>query len=193
MALQANDSCRAVFLDRDGVLNVDKGYVHRESDLELIGGVALALRRLKDLGYLLIVVTNQSGVARGLYGTAEVEGFHAALSAAIKEAGGPQIDDYFYCPHLESGTDAKFAVACDCRKPKPGMLLAATKKHGIDLARSFIVGDKADDIEAGHRVGVAGIQVGVAYGPPHAEAIAVVESLADALPYITGSAAAPNA
>ncbi|MBM4250614.1 MAG: HAD family hydrolase [Deltaproteobacteria bacterium] len=184
MAQQVNDVVRAVFLDRDGVLNRDKGYVYRESELELLSGVAPALRRLKDLGFLLIVVTNQSGVARGLYGTADVERFHDALSRAIAAAGGPRIDDYLYCPHHENGTVAAYAIVCDCRKPKPGMLLTAAKKHGIELTRSFMIGDKADDIEAGRRCGVTGIQVGTAYGPGHPDAMAVVNSLEDALGFI---------
>ncbi len=184
MVPQANNLRRAVFLDRDGVLNADKGYVFKVSDLMVLDGVPAALKKLKAAGFLLIVVTNQSGVARGLYTTSDVERFHVALTDAIEAKAGPHIDDYFYCPHHESGSTAEFAIKCDCRKPEPGMLLAAAKKHGIDLSRSFIVGDKADDIEAGLRAGVTGIQVQSSYGSPHPRAVQVVKSLAEAVPHI---------
>jgi D-glycero-D-manno-heptose 1,7-bisphosphate phosphatase len=187
MVPQANKLRRAVFLDRDGVLNADRGYVFRVSDLTLLDGVPAALRQLKAAGFLLIVVTNQSGVARGLYTTSDVERFHLALTAAIEAAGGPLIDDYFYCPHLESGSAVEFAIKCDCRKPEPGMLMAAAKKHGIDLSRSFIVGDKADDIEAGLRAGVAGIQVKSSYGAPHPRAVDVAQSLLEAVPRLVAT------
>lgn len=174
----------AIFLDRDGVLNEDVGYVHKLSDLKILPGVPEALQEMKRRGYLLIVVSNQSGVARGLYGMAEVEAFNNHLRAELVRLGAPPLDDVFYCPH---GPDD----GCPCRKPNPGMVLEAAKRHGIDLGRSFLVGDKADDIECALRAGVRGVQVKRTKDPEeHAGAVFLATSLKDALSALPSSSSA---
>lgn len=133
---------RAVFLDRDGVLIADKGYISRPEDVEVLPGVRDALLRLQDAGWRLIVVTNQSGIGRGLFSVEDYERVTARMCALIQvEFGGS-----FFCPHVpEDG--------CDCRKPRPGLLLKAAQELGIDLAQSVMVGDRLSDVEAGSAAG----------------------------------------
>lgn len=176
------DARRAIFLDRDGVLNADHGYTHRVEDLALLPGVAAALRELKARGFLLIVVTNQSGVARGLYTVEDVHRFHAAMSAEIERHGGKAPDDFFLCPHLPDAAIEAYRKDCDCRKPAPGMIYEAQKKYGLDLARSYLVGDRASDVAAAVAAGVRAVQVVHPGDTADPRAIAAVASLADALP-----------
>lgn len=176
----------AVFLDRDGVLNADEhGYVHRLSDLRLLPGVPAALAALHERGYLLIVVSNQSGIARGLYDFADVERFHAGLNLAVAAAGGVPVDDFFYCPHHVAGSVAALSYQCGCRKPEPGMVFEAQGRHGIDLAASYLVGDRSDDISCAERAGLrGGFQVISTGHPAHPRALAYTASLAEAVPLI---------
>lgn len=132
---------RAIFLDRDGVLIEDKGYVHRVGDIEILPGIQHALADLKLCDWLLVVVTNQSGIGRELFTEDDYE-----LVAAHLKAELPQVDAWIHCPHSPT-------FGCECRKPKPGMLLAAAKQFDIDLSRSITVGDKLSDVEAGHAAG----------------------------------------
>jgi D-glycero-D-manno-heptose 1,7-bisphosphate phosphatase len=151
---------RAVFLDRDGVLNHDAGYVSDPKDLALLPGVSEALRILSQKGFCLVVVTNQSGVARGKFDLDAVERFHAAMREKLTQLGAPVIDGWYVCPHLPDATVEAWRKNCDCRKPKPGMLRAAAKDLGLDLAKSWIVGDKDADISCGINAGLKGaIQV----------------------------------
>ena len=143
----------AAFLDRDGVINLDRGYVHRWEDFEFVPGAVDAMRRLEAAGYALVVVTNQSGVARGLYGERELELLGEQLRAHLADAG-VHLAAIEYCPHLPQASVAAYAVACDCRKPAPGMILRAARALQLDLARSVLFGDKPTDIEAGRRAGV---------------------------------------
>lgn len=182
----AAPSRAAVFLDRDGVLNEDLGYVHRVEDLRLLSGVPEALIELRRRGYLLLVVTNQSGVARGHFGLDDVERFHAAVAAELARSGAG-LDGFYVCPHLPDGAVARYRQTCDCRKPAPGLVLRAASEHGVDLTRSFLVGDKPDDIECAVRAGVTGIQVAAAGRPRHQAALALVPSLAAALAIIPAS------
>lgn len=147
----------AAFLDRDGVLNVDRGYTHRLEQLEWIAGAPQAVHMLNEAGYLVIVVTNQSGVARGFYGEAAVRQFHAHLQDALL-AQGAHIDAFYYCPHHPEGTVKEFATGCRCRKPGTGMLEQAAREWPIDLGRSFMIGDKDDDIAAAAAFNVRGIK-----------------------------------
>jgi len=147
----------AAFLDRDGVLNVDHGYVYRLDALALIPGAAEAVRLLNEAGYLVIVVTNQSGVARGFYGEDDVARFNAALAQRLG-AEGAHIDAFYHCPHHPQGTVARYAIACDCRKPKPGLLEQAARDFSIDRARSFLIGDRDGDSEAAAAFGIRGIR-----------------------------------
>ena len=137
----------AVFLDRDGVLNSDVGYPHRLADAVIFDDVVPALRRIQDAGYVLLVVSNQSGVARGFFTLHEVSRFNRTIAKQLHDANIRVTSKNFYvCPHGPRDE-------CSCRKPKPGLLLKAARQHGIDLRRSFTVGDEETDIEAGRRAG----------------------------------------
>src|SRR3954469_14292465 len=143
---------RAVFLDKDGTLVEDVPYNVDPSRIRLAPGVAEGLPILADAGYRLIVISNQSGVARGLF----EEGALAAVRDRIRQllAGhGVHLDGFYYCPHHPDGTVPRYAVRCHCRKPEPGLILAAAREHGIALAHSWFVGDILDDVEAGRRAG----------------------------------------
>jgi D-glycero-D-manno-heptose 1,7-bisphosphate phosphatase len=158
-ALSANpktDPRPAAFFDRDGVFNVDHGYVHRVGDLDWIPGGPQAVRRLNDLGYLVIVVTNQSGIGRGYYDETAMEAVHDALRAHIAERGG-HIDAIYFAPHHEEAVlDHYRHPDPPDRKPNPGMLLKAMADFAIDKERSFLIGDKPTDLEAARRAGIAG-------------------------------------
>jgi D-glycero-D-manno-heptose 1,7-bisphosphate phosphatase len=143
------------FLDRDGVLNVDSGYVHRPEQFRWIEGAPAAIKTLNDAGYLVVVVTNQAGIARGYYPEADVDTLHRWINAELRPLGA-HIDAFYHCPHHPDGTLAAYARACDSRKPGPGMLLQAMRQWPIRRTGSFIVGDKESDIEAGRRAGIPG-------------------------------------
>ena len=153
----------AVFLDRDGTINVEKDYLHRVEDFEFIPGAPCAIRRLNEAGFLVVVVTNQSGVARGYFHLEDVDRLHAHLQQALAEAGAC-IDAFYICPHHPSEGVGPFRMDCDCRKGRPGMLLQAARELNIDLARSYMVGDKKADVEAGEGAGCTAIQVLTGYG-----------------------------
>ena len=144
----------AIFLDRDGVLVQDNGYVHRVEELQLLAGVVAGLRRFQQAGYLLVVVTNQSGIARGLYTEDDYQRFTRALRQRLSDQG-VTLDTVLHCPHLPEATVPAYALDCSCRKPRPGMLLRAVNELGIDPARSLMVGDRESDMEAGYAAGVA--------------------------------------
>lgn len=144
---------KAAFLDRDGVINLDRAYVSRWEDFEFVPGAIDAMRRLKQAGYALVVVTNQSGIARGYYSEAQYQALTAAMQQALADAG-VVVDAVYHCPHHPKGEVAKLAIECDCRKPAPGMILRATKELNLSLADSFLVGDKPSDIEAARAAGV---------------------------------------
>jgi len=150
----------AVFLDRDGTLNVEKHYLYRREDWEWIPGAIDAIARLNVAGIPVIVVTNQAGIARGLYGDADVDRLHEMADDDARRAGAT-IEAFYHCPHHP---DYGARVACDCRKPEPGMLLRAAAEHALDLARSFIIGDRESDIEAGRRCGATSLLVATGYG-----------------------------
>jgi histidinol-phosphate phosphatase family protein len=138
---------RALLLDRDGTLVADVGYLAEPSELRLLPGVAAALARARAAGYLLIVVTNQSGIARGLMTENAVAAVHEALHRRLRRRG-VTLDGIYVCPHHPG-----FGSDCSCRKPGPGLLLRAGEEHGLDLARSFMVGDQERDVEAGRAAG----------------------------------------
>lgn len=137
---------RAAFLDRDGVINVDTGYVGKREDFVFADGAQQALARLSAAGYLLVIVTNQSGIARGFYSEAAFVTLMDAVCRELADMGAP-VAKVMYCPHMP-GDD------CTCRKPRPGMILEAAADLEIDLAASIMVGDKPGDIEAGRAAGV---------------------------------------
>jgi D-glycero-D-manno-heptose 1,7-bisphosphate phosphatase len=144
---------KALFLDRDGVINEDKKYVHRIEDFVLLPGVIDAVRLAKERGYAIAVITNQAGVARGYYGLEDVGVLHSHLCKVFNQAGAA-IDAIYFCPHHPAGKVAEFARSCFCRKPNPGMILKAARDLEIDLKKSILVGDKVSDIQAGVAAGV---------------------------------------
>jgi D-glycero-D-manno-heptose 1,7-bisphosphate phosphatase len=147
----------AAFLDRDGVLNVDHGYAFRPDQLEWVVGAAEAVRLLNEAGFIVIVVTNQSGVARGYYDEVAVRRFHAHMLDALNLQGA-HIDAFYYCPHHPEGTVKEFAVHCSCRKPGTGMLEQAAREWPIDRSRSFLIGDRDADMAAAAAFKIRGIK-----------------------------------
>jgi len=158
----------AVFMDRDNTLIEDPGYLSDPDAIHLLPGVELALKSLKQAGYALIVVTNQSGVARGLLTEEALKAIHAELGRQLGEKGA-SVDAIYYCPYHPEGTVEGYAVDSALRKPKPGMLLQAAKEHLIDLASSWMIGDSARDIEAGQRAGCRTIRLLVPSHPAPGE------------------------
>lgn len=144
---------RAVFLDRDGVLVEDRGFLCDVKDLRILDGVPQALRRFKAGGFRLIVVTNQAVVARGMITEDQLDEIHVRMCAMIESLGGPPLDGVYACPHHPQADLQDYRVVCDCRKPRSGLLLQATREHGLDLSASFMVGDRLTDIAAGAGAG----------------------------------------
>ncbi len=144
----------AVFLDRDGVINIDTGYVATADEFEFVPGVLEACAQLVAKGYALVVVTNQSGIARGFYDEQAFSRLTDWMRERFAAAGAP-LTAVYYCPHHpDKGVD-RYRRVCDCRKPEPGMLLRAMAEHGLDPQRSIMVGDKASDMVAASRAGIA--------------------------------------
>lgn len=148
----------AVFLDRDGTIIEDVGYLDALDRVDLFPWTVDAIRALNQAGVPVVVVTNQAGVARGFFSEAFVQETHRYIAARL-EAGGARVDAYYYCPHHPSGTVAAFARSCDCRKPGPGMINQAARDLDLDPARSFVVGDTWLDIGLARAVGARGILV----------------------------------
>ena len=142
----------AVFLDKDGTLVEDVPYSVDPSSMRLTDGAGEACRLLCDAGFALIVVSNQSGVARGFFTEEALDAVQSGLRRLLSHHGAV-LTDFLYCPHHPDGVVPAYRRRCSCRKPEPGMLLEAATKHGVDLARSWMVGDILDDVEAGSRAG----------------------------------------
>ena len=151
--IRAGAPRKAAFLDRDGVINLDRAYVHQWDEFEFVPGAVDAMRRLREAGYALVVVTNQSGLARGMYTEAQFQELTRHMRAALAEAGA-EVEAVYHCPHHPKGSVPELAVDCDCRKPEPGMILRAAKELNLSLADSFLVGDKPSDIEAARAAGL---------------------------------------
>ena len=179
----------AVFLDRDGVINVDHGYVHDEHDFEFIDGVFEATKKLQQMGYLLVLVTNQSGVARGMFSEDRFLSLTEWMDWNFVD-NGVELDGIYYClHHPEHGID-EYKQDCDCRKPKPGMFISARDFLKIDMEKSIMIGDKAEDMMAAEAAGV-GTKILVRSGKPVTEqgetlATAVVDSIKDVPEYLEG-------
>ncbi|HTL51267.1 MAG TPA: HAD family hydrolase [Planctomycetota bacterium] len=155
----------ALFCDRDGVLMEEVGYIRHAADVRLIPGVGAALRRFADARIPIVSVSNQSGVARGIITVAEVEAVQARLAELLWSEAGVRLAAMYFAPHHPQGTVAEFTGEHDDRKPRPGMLLKAAAAFPIDLARSWIVGDRLTDLEAGRNAGLAGaVLVKTGYG-----------------------------
>jgi D-glycero-D-manno-heptose 1,7-bisphosphate phosphatase len=144
---------RAAFLDRDGVINIDRGYVFRREDFQFVAGALEGARRLHELGFLLVVTSNQSGIGRGLYTEDQFHGLTTWMRSEFRAAGAPLAGVYF-CPHHPTAALGEYRRTCQCRKPAPGMLLDAERELGIDLASSVMFGDKASDLKAARAAGV---------------------------------------
>ena len=151
---------KAIFLDRDGVIVHDKGYMHKTKDVSLIEGSAEAIKLFNEAGYVVVIVSNQAGIARGLFKEKDVDVFNKELLKQLK-ALGAHIDKVYYCPHHPTdGVVKEYSIICECRKPSPGMLTTAAKEHGIDMANSWMVGDRQSDIDAGKKAGCNTIFIG---------------------------------
>ncbi|HEY3346912.1 MAG TPA: HAD family hydrolase [Nitrospirota bacterium] len=149
---------RAVFLDRDGTIIEEVNFLHEPEKVRLISGAAEALVRLRDAGFRLIVTTNQSGVARGLFTEEQLIAVNDELERQLRAAGAG-IDEYYYCPHHPD-----FGCTCNCRKPSSGMVDKAAEKYGVDVAGSYFFGDKASDIEFARTCGGKAVLVLTGYG-----------------------------
>lgn len=155
---------RAVFLDRDGTINVDVGYPRRWDDIRIYPYAFEAVRSLKEAGFLIVVVTNQSGIGRGLLSEADLAEIHRRMAAEFARRGVP-LDAFYYCPHYAASDVAAYGIDCACRKPAPGLGLRAAADLDIDLGRSYMVGDKAEDVLFGTGLGATSILVRTGYGP----------------------------
>jgi D-glycero-D-manno-heptose 1,7-bisphosphate phosphatase len=144
---------RAAFIDRDGVINEDRAYVYRSADFEFIPGSIDALRALRAAGFLLVVVTNQSGIARGLFTEADYHALDVYMRERLLQAG-VLLDSVQYCPHLPDAPVAQYRLDCECRKPRAGMIMAAARLLHIDTSLSVLIGDRTADVEAGRAAGV---------------------------------------
>lgn len=184
---------RAVFLDRDGTLNTDVGYLHRLEDLELYPWTTDAVRLLKRAGYTLVIVTNQSGIAQGLIDPGFITICHEEMRRRLQR-GGADLDALYYCPHHPRGIVAGLNVDCRCRKPSPGMIEDAVRDHGIDPKQSWVVGDKWLDVQLGQGVGARSILVRTGWGaeheqkrPPGQHVDAICDNLMHAVSVILGA------
>jgi D-glycero-D-manno-heptose 1,7-bisphosphate phosphatase len=184
----------ALFIDRDGTINEEMGYINHPTRFVLLPGVGQAIRLLNEREILAIVLSNQSGVARGYFPVNLVHEINELMKRRLGERGA-RIDGIFFCPHHPKGSVEEYALDCDCRKPKTGLIHQACAEFEIDLARSFVVGDRARDIQLAQNAGLKGVMVKTGYGrgeikytlprggilPDHTG-----EDLLDAVKYILG-------
>jgi D-glycero-D-manno-heptose 1,7-bisphosphate phosphatase len=154
---------RAVFLDRDGTISEEAGYINHIDRFRLYPCAAGAIQKLNAAGWRTILITNQSGIARGYFPEALIGEIHSKLEAELAKSGA-YLDAIYYCPHLAGGRVPEYSISCDCRKPKIGMLLKAAEQFQLDLSSSFVIGDKYVDIETAHRAGARGVFVLSGYG-----------------------------
>jgi D-glycero-D-manno-heptose 1,7-bisphosphate phosphatase len=181
---------RAVFLDRDGTVLEEAGYLDRLERLVFFPFSIDAIRLLNRAGFAVVIITNQSGVGRGMYEEAFVARAHEVVDERVR-AGGGRIDGFYYCPHHPAAEIERYRRDCDCRKPGPGMLHSAAAELDLDLARSFAIGDKWTDVQAGFAAGGKGILVRTGYGRssevstrPHVEPTFVADDLIAATAWI---------
>jgi D-glycero-D-manno-heptose 1,7-bisphosphate phosphatase len=185
---------RAVFVDRDGTLIEEVGYLDRKERVQLYPWSIDAVRALNRAGFRVVLVSNQSGVARGIFTEDVVADVHRHISRLLEE-GGARIDAYYYCPHHPDGKVKQYAVACECRKPGRAMVDRAVRELDADPAQSFVVGDRWLDVELARVVGACGVLVRTGYGlteeskpRPSLEADAIVDNLISAVTWILRSA-----
>lgn len=188
----------AVFLDRDGTIIDEVGYLDRPERVALYPFTTVAIRALNRAGFRTILVTNQSGIARGFFDEATVDAVHTHIADRLAE-GGAYLDAYYYCPHHPDGHVAPYAGRCDCRKPARGLVDRAVRELSIDPARSFAVGDRWLDVQLARNVGARGILVRTGYGaveesrrPADVVVDAVVNNLVEAVAHILTTAVGPT-
>ena len=165
---------RAVFLDRDGTVNEEVGYLKDLGQLRLIPGAGSAIRKFHEAGLKVVVITNQSGVARGYFTESFVHDTHALLEQLLKNEGA-KLDGIYYCPHHPTAGSSRYTIECDCRKPGTGLIDRAARDLDIDIKRSYVVGDKWSDVELGQRAGARSVLVRTGFAaddtgnarPPH--------------------------
>jgi len=148
----------AIFLDRDGTLIRDVGYLYRQEQVEILPKVAEAIRLLRGQGFLLVVVTNQSAVARGRLTEEDLGHIHDALNTRLAQDGA-QLDGIYYCPHHPTEGVGPYHAECDCRKPNTGMIVKAVSDLGLDPSSSYVVGDQTRDMELAERIGAKGVRI----------------------------------
>jgi D-glycero-D-manno-heptose 1,7-bisphosphate phosphatase len=183
-------SRRAAFIDRDGTLIEEAGYLSSLDRLEFFPYSIDAVRQLNRAGFAIVVITNQAGIARGIVTEGFVATAHRHISERL-ERGGARVDGYYHCPHHPEGTVERFRISCECRKPQPGLIRRAAADLDIDVARSFTIGDRWNDVQAGRAAGTATVLVRSGYGAaeerepkPEVQADAVVDNLAAATAWI---------
>jgi D,D-heptose 1,7-bisphosphate phosphatase len=183
-------SVPAVFLDRDGTLVEEAGYLDRLERLVFFPYSVDAVRLLNRAGFAVVIVTNQAGIARGIFKESFVGEAHRHITARV-EAGGAHIDAFYYCPHHPEAVIDEYRKSCDCRKPQAGLFTRAALEHDLALDQSFVVGDRWHDLEAGQRVGARGILVRTGYGKTeeaapkrHVAPSAVVDNVIEAVSWI---------
>jgi D-glycero-D-manno-heptose 1,7-bisphosphate phosphatase len=191
---------QAVFLDRDGVIIREEGYISDPRRLQLLPGSGDAIRLFNRSAITTVVITNQSGVARGFFSEGAIAEMNRAMTERLEEQGAC-LDGIYYCPHHPEGIIESFRKVCDCRKPATGLLTRAARDHGIELSRSYLVGDKRSDMECACRAGVKGILVLTGYGAeeyrlmspaPAAKPVFVGDDLLDAARWIIHDIRSPN-
>lgn len=153
----------AIFMDRDGTINEQRGYINHLSRFKILPGVPEAIRLLNENNYLVIVITNQSGIARGYFPIELLDDIHAYMNDSLKKDGA-EIDAIFFCPHYPGSRFKEYAIDCDCRKPNTGMMRQALDMFDIDLTQSFMIGDHFTDLEFAENVNIKSIMVKTGYG-----------------------------
>ena len=182
---------KACFLDRDGVLIEEKNYLSSPADVTIFPETIQALRILRKNDFKIIVITNQGGVAKGYYKEESILDVHKEIDRQLAKVK-LKIDKYYYCPHHPEGTVKRYSIACKCRKPSPGLILDAVKEFGIELNKSFLIGDKVSDIEAAQNAGCLAILVKTGHGRDHisktiTKNIIVAENILEAVKLLTNS------
>jgi len=176
---------KALFLDRDGIINTDFGYVHKPADFEFISGIFDLCRYAQDMGYHIYIITNQAGIARGYY---TVEDFHSLTQWMVAEFKKENvvISDVYFCPHHPEKGSSEYVKKCKCRKPEPGMILKAQKEHELDLAHSIFIGDKVSDMQAAEAAGIHNkVLVESRYHSEDFHNAHHVQSIKEAIPYLS--------
>lgn len=179
-----------IFLDRDGTINQEVGYLCSKEQIKILDGAAEGIRKWNENGFLVIMVSNQSGIARGYFSMETAQQINTEIIKRLKSKGA-RIDDVYLCPHHKEGIIPEYAVCCTCRKPLPGMIWKARDQYQIDLSQSYMIGDKESDLAAARNAGCRGILVMTGYGEQEVHNIAekpyyIAKNLDDAAQMITG-------